>query len=332
MAIAVIGGIFFSKNPPVSKEEPAKHLSPTARRASTIAVGMDNWPGYAGAYLAQKFGYCREEGIECYATRTSDTASIVADLKSGKYDVAAGLSTAYFDIANDDPDQHFKIILASDQSIGADGIVARKQAPKLSENTNPRFATSFLYQFIIGEVMKRSNRDISAVSFATTTLPENDALELLYKNKADYHATYEPYLSEAKARGLRVEYTSAEDPGIITDVIVANSSAISQKREAVAAFVRAYFKAVEHMKSKPEEAINALSEDYVMAPNALKAQMKYIRLLSAEDNRRVMQMAAGYQSLPNILRGNAITRAKQQLPVIIEPETMIDKSFIGGEK
>lgn len=316
----------------IAQSEPAQISPPiqATKQLPKISIATDHWPGYAGVHFAKKLGYCNEEGVECTTIATDDIESIIEGLKTGKYEIATGLSTAYLDIINDDPDQHFRIIAASDQSLGSDGIVARVGAPPLANNPNPHFASSLLYQFLIGEVVKRGGGDITSVSFATSSLEEDDALALLRSKKADYHATYEPFLSKARAEGMRIEYTSANDPGIITDVIVVNDNAISLKRSAVAGFVRAYFRAQKYIEEHPEEAYAELARDYGMSTEAMLDQVKYINLLSASDNMRVMQLAPGYQSLPNILRAATLTRAKRDAKVTRDPESLIDKSFVEG--
>ena len=48
--------------------------------------------------------------------------------------------------------------------------------------------------------------------------------------------------------------TSADKPGLITDVVATTAETATAKKDDIAAFVRAWYKAVDYSKSNPDDA------------------------------------------------------------------------------
>jgi len=65
--------------------------------------------------------------------------------------------------------------------------------------------------------------------------------------------TWEPYATGARAAGARVLYTSHDADGLIMDGFLFSGETLRTRPTAVRRFMRAWFRAVEHWQTHPEE-------------------------------------------------------------------------------
>ena len=90
----------------------------------------------------------------------------------------------------------------------------------------------------------------------------------------DAGQTWEPYTSEALANGFRLLATTADAPGIVTDVLMAKSDTLDRRGPEIRALLKGLFRALEYRDQNESDAYAIMSAATGVAPGKLKAVIK----------------------------------------------------------
>jgi NitT/TauT family transport system substrate-binding protein len=83
----------------------------------------------------------------------------------------------------------------------------------------------------------------------------------------DAAVTWEPWLTKASESGHgHILITTRQKPGVIVDALAFRDTVLSQKKQAVAALVQAWFDALQYWKDHPAES------DAIMAKSLIELQ------------------------------------------------------------
>jgi NitT/TauT family transport system substrate-binding protein len=224
-----------------------------ARAKAPLRVGWSLWPGWYPLIIADQKGFFTEQGLEVDIVYYNTGAEVTAAVASGMVDVG-------FMVLNDMLLDHVadsaKAVMITDNSDGADQIVATSDIVSTGDMLHKRIGArrGSFGEFFVREMLIQKGISPSDVIFVDQT-PETmpDALP----NIVDMGHTFEPFTSEARAKGYRVIFTSAETPGLIVDVLASRNNIIEGRPEDIKAFINAWFEAVQYWQDNPEES-NAL--------------------------------------------------------------------------
>jgi NitT/TauT family transport system substrate-binding protein len=283
-----------------------------------LRVAYNLWPGYFPMVLAQERGYFAEQGVEVTLDRVGGT--IMADFRAGKYD---GLALTLGNAITTSDTEPIRIVMAIDDSMGADAVVAQPQIEAIADLQGQAVGAT-LDGF--GELFLEQMLESSGLSRDAVTFVESDPSEVpeeLRDNKLQAAHTWEPHISRAVAEGNRVLFTSAETPGLITDVIFFKEAIVRDRPEAIRAFVRACFQAIEDWQANVTEGNALIAQALDLDPDQIS--LAGIRLLTQgenqqrfnpEDPRSLYQNAQLYTDF--FLRVEAIA-APPRLDQLIDP-------------
>jgi NitT/TauT family transport system substrate-binding protein len=248
-----------------------------------IRFGYDLWAGYYPALIAKELGYFRDEGIEVVPIHPEHTDVMMSDFAAGQYDAIAVAFGDVLAIAQASPD--IRVVLHTDESFGADAIVAKASIQRVRDLRGKRLGVN-LGSF--SEVLTERMLELNGMTPDDVHLVDSDAAkvpELLTSGALDAGHTWEPYLTQAVQAGGRVLFTSAETPGLIPDVVAFRGEFVRQHPEAVRGFVHAWLRAADWWFAHPDSG-------QVLAARALgcdtsETAPRGIKLKRLEDNRRV---------------------------------------------
>jgi NitT/TauT family transport system substrate-binding protein len=147
-----------------------------------------------------------------------------------------------------------KVVASIDYSAGADGIVATSDIRSLADLRGRRVAVQKqgLSRFLLQEALRRaalSEADLDIVSEEPLS-----AVRSFIGNKVDAVVAFEPFLNLAETRrNSHVLFSSAETPGLISDVIVFRAEYVVAHPAEVAAFLRAWFDVIDYLQKGEAE-------------------------------------------------------------------------------
>lgn len=301
--------------------------------AGSLKLAHSTWVGYGPFYIARDKGFFKEEGVDVELTIMEDTPIKMGALIAGQIDLVAS-TVDEFPIYMK-PGKMLHYVLAVDNSKGGDGVVANKDITSIEglKGKEVAFEQGSVSQFFLNALLKDAGMtqdDIEPVNMAAT-----DAGVAFAANQVDAAVTWEPALSQgAKAEHGHILLTSADKPGLITDVVAVTAETAADKKDDIAAFVRAWYKAVDFAKSNPEEANAIMAKGvggWLQDPADFAETLAGIEYLDKQKNIAFFGTAKAPGQITKTLSAALdIWRSFDRIQVDVKPADMIDYSFISG--
>ena len=326
--IALIGiAIWFS----YQKLQPALFESSNEKKLykGKITIGIETWPGYFPLLVAQEKGYFKEAGLDVAIKRYAGLGELSKDYAAGKMQGRANLTLDAVKEHLDGLDH--KVILAIDYSSGSDAIVAQPEIKAVKDFRGKQvgYERETLEEFFLTWALSENGLSLSDVVSVFAT-PDETAKKLA-AGEIEVAVTHEPYLSQfLKAENFRVVYSSADAPGLITDVLTFRSDFIEAYPETVEAIARAYFKGLGFWKEYPEKANAITAKEFNDTPGGIAKQLQGITMLDERDNQAAFTFAAGLTSLYGNMRHIGKFVQKHHVTSVRELDTdkLIERRFI----
>ena len=305
----------------------------TPADAGSLKLGHSTWVGYGPFYIARDKGFFKEEGVDVELVIMEDTPMKMGAMMAGQLDLVAS-TVDEFPIYMK-PGIGIRYVMAVDNSKGGDGIVATKDITTIEglKGKKVAFEQGSVSQFFLNALLKdagMSQSDIEPVNMAAT-----DAGVAFAAGQVDAAVTWEPALSQgAKAENGHILLTSADKPGLITDVVAATDATLKEKGDDVKAFVRAWYRALDFIKSNPDEANAIMAQGvggWLNDPKVFAETLTGIEYLDKEKNLAFFGTPEAPGQLTKTL-GTALEVWKgfDRIQVEVKPADLIDYSFIGG--
>lgn len=304
----------------------------SAVEAGELKLGHSTWVGYGPFYVARDKGFFKEEGVDVELVIMEDTPIKMGALMAGQLDLVASTVDEFPIYLKPGIGLHY--VLAVDNSKGGDGIVANKEITAIEQLKGKKvaFEEGSVSQFFLNALLKdagMTQADIEPVNMAAT-----DAGVAFAAKQVDAAVTWEPALSQgAKSEHGHILLTSADRLGLITDVVAATSDTVANKKEDIAGFVRAWFKALDFIKSNPDEANAIMAKGvggWLSDPAVFADTLSGIEYLGQDQNIAFFGTAEQpgqiYKTLGAAI---GIWKGFDRIQVDVKPEDIIDSSFIG---
>ncbi|MBN1488004.1 MAG: ABC transporter substrate-binding protein [Anaerolineae bacterium] len=224
-----------------------------------LSVAWSLFPGWYPIILAAEQGYFAAEGVavdlvfyDLYINQTADLLAGSVDGGLFAFGDALLMAGRYTNST--------RVVAVTDRSTGADGILAipgvENSAAGLRGLTIGADLGSFS-ELLVQEMLKA--KGLKANEITLVNIYPEDALAVM-PDKVQVAHIWEPLRSEALALGYQEIFSSAEVPGLITDVIVFRREIVETRPSDVQGFVNAWFRAVEYWNNNPEEGDRIIAE------------------------------------------------------------------------
>lgn len=250
------------------KRETANQSAPRKYR-----IGLGPWIGFGPLYLAHDKGFFKDAGCEVELIVLTGIAERNSALKSGRIDALAA-PVDYF-VLSAGNNLEATVVMAIDESVGGDGIVARKEITRFEDLRGKRlaFQRGLPSEFFVRALLLQHNIRMSEVQ--TVDMETDQAGAAFISGKVDAAAVWEPWLTKAKEQGGgHVLASTKEFPNLIVDCLGFNKKSLADDPAGAKAVVDAIFRAIDYWKAHPEEA------DAIMAPHFQLDPKKYAAILS----------------------------------------------------
>lgn len=236
-------------------------------------IGLGPWIGFGPLYLAHDKGFFKDAGCEVELIVLTGIAERNSALKSGRIDALAA-PVDYF-VLSAGNNLQATIVMAIDESVGGDGIVARKEITRFEDLRGKRlaFQRGLPSEFFVRALLRQHNIPMSEVQ--TVDMETDQAGAAFISGKVDAAAVWEPWLTKASEQGGgHVLASTKEFPNLILDCLGFNQKRLADDPAGAKAVVDAIFRAIDYWKTHPEEA------DAIMAPHFQLEPKKYATILS----------------------------------------------------
>ena len=301
--------------------------------AGTLKLAHSTWVGYGPLYIARDKGFFKEEGVDIELTIMEDTPLKMGAFMAGQVDIVASTVDEFPTYLK--PGKTLRYILAVDNSKGGDGIVATKDITSVAglKGKKVAFEQGSVSQFFLNALLKEaglSQNDIEAVNMTAT-----DAGTAFAAKQVDAAVTWEPALSQgASAPHGKLLISSAEKPGLITDVVAVTGETAAAHEQELKGLVRAWYKALDFLAKNPDEGYAIMAKGvggWLSKPEDFKATVSGIEYLDKAKNQAFFGTKDAHGQIYKTLQyALDIWKGFGRIQVDMKPEDVIDDRFFGG--
>jgi len=254
----------------------------------TYTVGLVTWIGYAPAYVAKERGMFDAEGIKVDLRNMDQPGSRESAFATGQLDFFPNTPDAFV-ILFSEQSMSGKIMCALDQSRGADGLIAKKEIGSVADlkGKTVGFQKGITSHFLLLYFLHQAG--LSGSDIKQINMGADDAGMAFMQGRLDAAATWEPWISKARqSPGSKVLVDSSQIGDRIVDVILV-SDRVTQNPEAARAFMRAWYKALDFIKSNPEEAYLIIAKNLQVKPEEVFAMLQTTRFYTQAESERYLR-------------------------------------------
>ncbi|WP_437934375.1 ABC transporter substrate-binding protein [Sorangium sp. So ce341] len=253
------------------------------------------WAGFTPFYVARDLELYPPPGLDI--VRLSSGVDATHAFLHKRADFTAGSLTEAIRFLDQGAD--LKIVLVTDTSNGADGIVARQGISSVDDLKGKRIAVEIGTEAQYLLIRALSLRALSIDDVTVVSMPPEACIAALEQGQVDAAALWEPFLSTARERGMSLVFSSRQIPGEIVDVLLAQRDAAETRREEVAGVLLAWHRAAQAMKQpeRQEEAQRSALRYLGTSKEALRASLAGVEIVDLEQNRRLLDRGSRGASL-----------------------------------
>jgi NitT/TauT family transport system substrate-binding protein len=325
LAAAGCGGDGGEGQPAAQTETAAEE---TRAELAPIRLAFSTWNGYAGLVIGVESGMFEEEGLQVEYTVIEDPVQRFNALKAGELDAIATTPDTFS--RNYARGIETVQVLGLDASVGGDGIVAEKDIASVEQLEGQRVAVSegSTSQWFLAYVLDQTGLSLEDVE--QVNLTSGDAGAAFAAGRVPVAVTWEPWLTRAERNpNGRVLISTKEYPDIITDQVAFTPEFVEQNPETVQAFVDAYGKVMEHIKSSPDEAFGHATEYLGQSVDEIKATLETVPLWTLEESLEFYGTAEQPGQIYDVFTQSAeFWRSIGEIDEVPDPEGAIDPSFL----
>lgn len=274
LIVVIVSYVFLSR--PIDEEE--------------ITIGFNTWVGYGPLYIAQKEGFFEKRGLRVSLRRMEGTGERRSGLIANRLQGAG--STVDDLVISRAQGVPIKMVLALDESDGADGILVSEGINSVSDLKGKTCAVQpgFVNHFFLLYVLDRNGLTSDDVTIKPM---DPDAAAAAFASKhVDVAVTWEPHLTAVKearpdsAVLLRSGKNDggADYSGVIVDVLVFREDFIEKRPQDVQAFVDAWYEATEFLEQNQEKARRIIADEMGLEPEEAQAMLANVKFLDRDSN------------------------------------------------
>ena len=266
--------------------------------ATPLKIGYSDWPGWVAWQIAIDKGWFKEAGVDVKFDWFDYSASMDA-FTAGKID---GVTVTNGDaLVTGASGAKNVMILLTDYSNGNDMIVAKPGIKSIKDLKGKKVGleTGFVAHLLLLNGLEKAGMKESDVTLVNTKT--NETPQALGSGDLAAIGAWQPNAGEAMRRvpGAKPIYTSANEPGLIYDVLTVNPTSLAKRHADWEKVVKVWGPVVTYINDPKTqaEAVKIMSARVGLKPADYFLLLKGTHLLSLEEGKKVFVKADGFKSL-----------------------------------
>lgn len=309
--------------------EVAEGKIPAKPEPGLIKMGIEPWIGYGPWYIAEQKGFFEKQGLEVEIINFSTDADREAAFVGGKTDVTnvPTQTTLLFG------QQHIpaKAVLLEDESLEADAVLAKAPVTSIKDLKGQKVAyeEGTTSDILINYALEQNGMTVSDID--KVPMAASNAGNAAMAGQVGAAVTYQPYIAAVlnKDPEFKEIYAAKEDPGLISDNLVASNAMIEDKPGQVAALVRAWGEAIEFYEQHEEEAQEIITKADGAEAGSLSTSFNGVKLYNLEENKQLLPGEFVEKTAVDV------SKAANNAGILeeeIEPQSVVEAAFVEAAK
>lgn len=307
----------------------ANLTSASQQSGQPIRLGLSLWAGSSPWQIAEDKGFLKASGVNTEITWFQTLADSLNAFTAGKIDVAnLTLTDLFISNVNNVP---CKVISMPVVSVGADVIIAD---PSINSVQDFVGKTAGIEIATIGHLLflqALAKNGVAPDSVQIVNMGAGAATSALVAGKLPIAYSYEPFLTQATESGKgKVIFSSADVPGLMTDMIVAQQKLLDTRATEVQKLVDVWNQVLDFRKTNADEAIAIEATRAGVSAEEHRALVEGIDWLTPQEMLETFKPGNTTESLVHAGEVVADFMLEQKLITTRPPatETLIDDRFL----
>jgi NitT/TauT family transport system substrate-binding protein len=266
--------------------------------AEPLKIGYSDWPGWVAWEVAIEKQWFKEEGVEVEFEWFDYVASMDA-FAAGQLDAVA--MTNGDALVTGATGAKSVMILINDYSNGNDMVVAGPGIESVTDLKGKKVGVEIGF---VGHLLLLNALEDNGMSEADVELvnvPTNETPQVLASGDVDAIVAWQPNSGMAlqMVPGAKAVYTSADEPGLIYDVLAVSPSSLAANRDAWTKVAKVWYRAVDYIKDPATraDAVRIMASRVGLEPAEYETFIDGTKILTLEEAKAFFEKTDGFDSL-----------------------------------
>lgn len=270
----------------------------SAHAAQPLKIGYSDWPGWVAWQVAIDKGWFKEAGVPVTFEWFDYSASMDA-FAAGKIDAVT--MTNGDALVTGAAGGKSVMVMLTDYSNGNDMIIGKPGVRSIKALKGKKVAVElgFVEHLLLLNGLKKAGMkesDVTLVNAKTNEMPQ-----MLASGDVAAVGAWQPVAGQAmkSVPGAKPIYTSADEPGLIYDVLAVNPASAKQRRAEWIKVVKVWDRVVKYIndpKTQPD-AVKIMAARVGVSPETYLPLLKGTKLLSLDDAKKIYVKGEGFKTL-----------------------------------
>jgi NitT/TauT family transport system substrate-binding protein len=266
--------------------------------AGPLKIGYSDWPGWVAWEVGIEKGWFKEAGVDVEFEWFDYVASMDA-FAAGQLDAVA--MTNGDALVTGATGAKSVMILINDYSNGNDMVVGGPGISSLKDLKGKKVGVEigFVSHLLLLDGLK--NNGMTEADVELVNVPTNETPQVLSSGQVDAIVAWQPNSGMALklVPGSRPIYTSADQPGLIYDVLAVSSESLAANRDDWMKVLKVWYRIVDYIKDPgtSEDAIAIMASRVGVPPEEYKSFVAGTKILTLKEALPFMKKGDGFDSL-----------------------------------
>lgn len=266
--------------------------------AEPLKIGYSDWPGWVAWEIAIEKKMFEKVGVDVQFEWFDYVASMDA-FAAGKLDAVA--MTNGDALVTGSTGAQNVMILVNDYSAGNDMIVGAPGIDSIKDLKGKKVGVEvgFVDHLLLLNALGKNGMTESDVELVN--VPTNETPQVLASGQVDAVGAWQPSSGQALqlVPGSKRIYSSADEPGLIYDVLAVSPASLAAHKEEWKKVLKAWYMAVDYLNDPKtrEEAISIMAARVGLSAEEYKGFIGGTKILTLKEALPFMKKAAGFKSL-----------------------------------
>jgi NitT/TauT family transport system substrate-binding protein len=276
----------------------AAAMTLSAQAAQPLKIGYSDWPGWVAWQVAIDKNWFKEAGVPVTFEWFDYSASMDA-FAAGKIDAVT--MTNGDALVTGSAGGKSVMVMLTDYSNGNDMIIGKPGVRSIKALKGKKVAVEmgFVEHLLLLNGLKKAGMkesDVTLVNAKTNEMPQ-----MLASGDVDAIGAWQPIAGQTmkSVPGAKPIYTSADEPGLIYDVLAVNPTSAKQRRADWIKVVKVWDRVVKYIndpKTQPD-AVKIMAARVGVTPEIYLPLLKGTKLLSLDEAKKIYVKGDGFKTL-----------------------------------
>lgn len=273
-------------------------FSSAAFAAEPLKIGYSDWPGWAAWEIAIEKGWFKEEGVDVKFEWFDYVASMDA-FAAGKLD-AVGMTNGDA-LVTGSTGAKSVMILMNDYSNGNDMVIGKPGINSIKDLKGKKVGVEigFVSHLLLLNALEKNGMTEADVELVNA--PTNETPQVLASGEVDAIVAWQPSSGQALnlVPGSKPIYTSADEPGLIYDLLCVSPSSLDARRDDWLKVIKVWYRAVDYLNdpATADDAIKIMASRVGLDAETYKPFLKGTKILTREEANKFMVKGDGFKSI-----------------------------------